>query len=82
VISEDVEIAAARSIKRPASTIERFKTAMILSLAFAEACCVFGLLLFLLGAPASEFLRFQAATIGVDALFILPQIVHRSGHGI
>lgn len=67
-------------LKMPrASTPAHFQATMILVLAFAEACCIFGLLLFFLGAPPSEFLRFQVATIAVDVLFILPQIVRRPG---
>jgi hypothetical protein len=53
-------------------SIPRFQTKTILSLAFSEACTIFGLLLFFLGAPPAEYLRFALGTLAVNFLVILP----------
>ncbi len=60
-----------------APTPARFQTGLVLALALAEAGSIMGLLLFLLGGPAGEFARFLIATIVVDLVFILPQIVRQ-----
>ncbi len=65
-------------LKMPhASTPAQFKSSMVLALSVAGACSIFGMLLFFLGGPSGEFPRFQIATIAVDILCILPQIVRR-----
>ena len=50
-----------------------FQTVSIVGLALAEACAIFGLLLFFLGAPITEFALFAVATLAVDLLYILPK---------
>ena len=51
----------------------QFQTETIVALALAEACSIFGLVLFFLGAPLVEFARFAAGTILVDLLYFLPK---------
>ncbi|MDQ3812519.1 MAG: hypothetical protein M3347_01055 [Armatimonadota bacterium] len=51
----------------------QFQTETIVGLSLAEACAIFGLLLFFMGAPLTEFALFAAGTLAVDLLFILPK---------
>lgn len=51
----------------------QFITHTVIALAFAEACAVFGLLLFFLGASWTDFLLFAIPSIGVMVLFVFPR---------
>ena len=59
---------------RYSTSWQRFQSNVIVSLALAEACTIFGLLLFFLGGPANEINGFIIATVMVDLVVILPQI--------
>lgn len=50
-----------------------FQSHSIVALALSEACAIFGLVLFFLGAPITEFAIFAAGTLLVDFAFILPR---------
>ncbi len=52
---------------------KQFITHTVIALAFAEACAVFGLLLFFLGASWTDFLLFALPSIAVMVLFVLPK---------
>ncbi len=52
---------------------EQFQTDSIVALALAEACSTFGLALFFMGAPISDFAFFAFGTLFVDFAFILPR---------
>ena len=52
---------------------QEFQTVSITGLAMAEACSIYGLVLFFIGAPIMEFARFAAGTLAVDLLYILPK---------
>lgn len=59
---------------RPASlSPAEFQSHSIVALALAEACSIFGLVLFFLGAPIQEFGYFAAGTLFIDFAFILPR---------
>ncbi|MCS6830744.1 MAG: hypothetical protein NZ749_08895 [bacterium] len=45
----------------------------VIALAFAEACAIFGLLLFFLGASWTDFLLFALPSVAVMVLFVLPK---------
>ena len=51
----------------------QFQTNSIVALALSEACCIFGLLLFFIGAPIKEFAIFALGTLFIDFAFILPR---------
>ena len=51
----------------------QFQTKSIVALALSEACCIFGLLLFFMGAPMKEFAIFALGTLFIDLAFILPR---------
>jgi F0F1-type ATP synthase membrane subunit c/vacuolar-type H+-ATPase subunit K len=50
-----------------------FQTQTIVALAMAELCSVWGLVLFFLGAPITEFAVFAAGSLLVILLYILPR---------
>lgn len=50
-----------------------FQTRSIIALALAEACALFGLLLFFLGAPLADFGLFALGTLLIDFAFVLPR---------
>ncbi len=50
-----------------------FQTQSIIALALAEACSIYGLLLFFLGAPITEYAVFAAGSLLVILLYILPR---------
>jgi F0F1-type ATP synthase membrane subunit c/vacuolar-type H+-ATPase subunit K len=50
-----------------------FQTQSIVALALAESCSVYGLVLFFLGAPITEFGVFAAGSLLVILLYILPR---------
>ncbi|PQV63982.1 hypothetical protein B1R32_1074 [Abditibacterium utsteinense] len=52
---------------------QEFQTESIIALALAEGCSIFGLQLFFMGAPMSEFAVFGFGTLFVDFAFILPR---------
>ncbi len=52
---------------------QRFVTYSVIALAFAEACAVFGLILFFLGAPFNELLMFIVPSAVVMLFVILPK---------
>jgi len=52
---------------------DQFQTDSIVSLALSEACAIYGLLLFFLGAPLREFALFGLGTPMVNFFFILPR---------
>ncbi|RYX86269.1 hypothetical protein EON83_03330 [bacterium] len=54
-------------------TPPEFQSDSIVALALSEACAIFGLMLFFLGAPLQEFAFFAAGTLLVDFAFILPR---------
>ncbi len=51
----------------------QFQTDSIVALALSQACSVYGLALFFLGAPISEFAVFAFGTLFVNFAFILPR---------
>ncbi len=51
----------------------QFQTDSIVSLALSEACTIYGLLLFFLGAPLREYALFGLGTLLVNFAFILPR---------
>jgi|SRR5579871_945129 len=63
---------------RASPTWQQFQTNIILGLALSEACTIFGMLLFLLGALPNEFNGFAIASVVVDLVVILPQIIRRT----
>lgn len=54
-------------------TPKQFQADSIVALALSEACSVFGLTLFFLGAPLKEFALFALGTLVVNFAFILPR---------
>jgi hypothetical protein len=64
-------------VAKPSPNWPRFYTNVVFSLAFSEACTVFGMVLFFLGAHHGEFNRFAIASVAVDMIVILPQIIRR-----
>ncbi len=52
---------------------QQFTTYTVIALAFAEACAVFGLLLFFLGASWVDFLMFAVPSVAVMVFFVLPK---------
>ncbi len=50
-----------------------FQTQSITSIALADACSIYGLVLFFLGAPITEFAVFAAGALLVILLYILPR---------
>lgn len=60
---------AGRNLPSP----QQFTTHTVIALAFAEACAVFGLLLFFLGASWVDFLMFAVPSIAVMVFFVLPR---------
>lgn len=50
-----------------------FITHTVIALAFAEACAIFGLILFFLGASWTDFLMFALPSVAVMILFVLPK---------
>ena len=50
-----------------------FQTQSIVALALAEACTIYGLALFFMGASMRDFVPFAAGTLLVDLFFILPR---------
>ncbi len=51
----------------------QFQTGTIIALALSEACAIFGLVLFFLGAPLGEFALFALGSVFVDLAFVLPR---------
>ncbi|GIV17840.1 MAG: hypothetical protein KatS3mg022_3275 [Armatimonadota bacterium] len=52
---------------------QQFTTHTVIALAFAEACAVFGLLLFFLGSSRADFLMFAVPSVAVMVFFVLPK---------
>ena len=50
-----------------------FQTQSIIALAFAEACSIYGLTLFFVGATLRDFVPFAVGTVLVDLFYILPR---------
>ena len=55
----------------------RFQSNMVLSLAWSNACSIFGLVLFFLGGEPGEFTIYAVGSLLVDLVVILPQVVLR-----
>lgn len=51
----------------------QFITHTIIALAFAEACAIFGLLYFFVGASLTDFLMFAVPSVVVMVVFVLPK---------
>ncbi len=63
-----------------------FQTESITGMAITEACAIFGLLTFFLGASLATFAPFAIASMAVDIVFFLPRVlkywsVWEKGHG-
>lgn len=50
-----------------------FQTLSIIALALSEACSIFGLFLFFIGAPLQQLAYFVLATLFVNFAFVLPR---------
>jgi F0F1-type ATP synthase membrane subunit c/vacuolar-type H+-ATPase subunit K len=67
------DVTALPEPRAPLMSPGQFQTETIIGLALAEACSIFGLVLFFLGVPLVEFARFAAGTILVDVFYFLPK---------